>query len=57
MMSHQSRGKGPKSCLASLFNYMGAIKRSGDRVSYWAAAVIVDSFYATCLWEMLLTME
>ena len=57
MMPHQCRGKGPKSCLASLFNYMRAINRSGDRVSSWAAAVIVDSFYATCLWEMLLTRE
>ena len=41
-MSHQSRGKGPKSCLTSFFSFMRVITGSQDRVSSWAAAVVVD---------------
>ena len=36
---------------------MRVITGSGDRVSSWVAAVVIDRFYATCLWEMLLTRE
>ena len=54
-MFHESRGKGPKSCLTNIFDCMRVITGSGDRVSSWAAAVVVGRFYATCPWEMLLT--
>ena len=36
---------------------MGAITGSGDRGSSWAAAVIVDGFYASNPGEMLLARE
>ena len=49
-MSHQSRGKSLKSC-------MRVMTGSGDRGSFWAAAVIVDGFYATCPWEMLVARK
>ena len=54
MISHQSRGKGPISLvlLFNIFDCMRVITGSGDRVSSSAAAVVVDRFYATCLWEM-----
>ena len=48
MMSHQSRGKGLKSWV---------IAGCCSRGSSWAAAVIVDGFYASKPWEMLLTRE
>ena len=57
VMSHQSRGKGPKSCLFNFLNCMRVMTGSGDRVSSWADAVVVDGLYATCPWEMLLTGE
>ena len=41
--------------LFNIFDSMRVITGSGDRVSSWAAAVVVDGFYATCPWEMLLT--
>ena len=57
VVSHQSRGKGPKSGLTSFFCFTTAITGSGDRVSSWAAAVVVDRVYGTCPWEMLLSRE
>ena len=57
MLSHQSHGKGLKSCLPSFFSCRKKITGSGDRGSSWTAAVIVDDFYATCPWEMLLARE
>ena len=54
VMSHQARGKGPKSCLTSFFSFTRVMTGSGDRVSSWAAAVVVDRVYAICPWETLL---
>ena len=56
-MLHQSRGKDSKSYLSSIFNCMGVITGSDGRVSSWAAAVVVDSFYATCPWEIISTRD
>ena len=55
VVSRQSRGKGPKSCLTNVFVLV--IMVSGDLVSSWAAAVVVDRCCATCPWEMLSTRE
>ena len=48
IMFHESRVKGPKSCLTNIFDCVRVMTGSGDRVSSWAAAVVVDRFYATC---------
>ena len=55
-MSPQSRGKGLE-VLSNLFNCNRVIAGCRNRGSSWAAAVIVDGFYATNPWEMLLTRE
>ena len=48
IMFHESRVKGFKSCLTNIFDCVRVMTGSGDRVSSWAAAVVVDRFYVTC---------
>ena len=55
-MSPQSRGKGLE-VLSNLFDCNRVIAGCRNRGSSRAAAVIVDGFYATNSWEMLLTRE
>ena len=55
-MSPQSRGKGLE-VLSNLFNCNRVIAGCRNRGSSWPAAVIVDGFYATNPWEILLTRE
>ena len=43
--------------LFNIFDCMRIITGSGDRVSSWAAAVVLDRFSATCPWEMFLTRK
>ena len=47
--------KGLESCPTSFFYCRRVITGSGERVSSWVAAVVIDRFYATSLWDMLLT--
>ena len=48
MISHQSHGEGPISLVLLSFLTNEGKTVSGDRVSSWAAAVVVDRFYGTC---------
>ena len=57
MISHQSRGEGPISLVLLSFLINEGETVSGDRVSSWAAAVVVDRVYGTCPWEMCLAKK
>ena len=56
-MSRKSRGEGPKCGMSNLSDRRRVKLESGDRISWWAAAVVEDQLCATCRWRLLLTRD